>query len=45
MFARRLSVQLQPNKFAAFTKANGHMRQAYESLGLTFIDIPAVAVA
>jgi hypothetical protein len=39
------SVQIRPPTEQETLEANGHMRRAYESLGLTFIDIPAVAVA
>ena len=39
------SVQIRPPTEQETLEANGHMRQAYESLGLTFIDIPAFAVA
>jgi hypothetical protein len=39
------SVQIKPPTEQETLEANGHMRQAYESLGLTFIDIPVVAVA
>jgi hypothetical protein len=39
------SVQIRPPTEQETLEANGHMRRAYESLGLTFIDIPTVAVA
>jgi hypothetical protein len=39
------SIQIKLPTEQETLEANGHMRQAYESLGLTFIDIPAVVVA
>jgi hypothetical protein len=39
------SIQIKPPTEQETLEADGHMRQAYETLGLTFIDIPTVAVA
>ncbi len=39
------SIQIKLPTEQETLEASEHMRQAYETLGLTFIDIPAVAVA
>jgi len=39
------SIQIKPPTEQETLEADGQMRQAYEGLGIAFIDIPAVAVA